>query len=139
MKSLFFCFVIIVGLNSCKFKDATVGAADEVVGNFTIKNLKDDKNNLNFPYTVKGVTLTGTIEIVKLGPSQVDVNMTLFQKSATGTDTNLQKEAKIDVKKSGSSYKFEKDGSSFGTLKGNTLTLEFTVNKETTTVTATKD
>lgn len=139
MKKGYLLLLIVVGLNACRFEDATVGAADSVVGKYTIKNLKDAKNNFNLPYTEKGVTISGTIDIVKLSPTQVEIKLNIEQKSATKTENSSQTESKIDVKKSGSTYNLEKDGNSFGSLKDKTLVLNFVVNKETTTVTSEKN
>jgi hypothetical protein len=139
MKKNYIFLLIIIGLNACKFEDATVGAADSVVGKYTIKNLKDAKGNFNLPNTTSGITISGTIEVIKLSPSTIDIKMNIEQKSASKTENSTQTESKIDVKKSGSTYNLEKDGKPFGSLKDKTLVLDFIVNKETTTVTSEKN
>jgi carbohydrate-binding DOMON domain-containing protein len=140
MKKILCFFLIALAFNSCKFKDASVGAADSVVGKYTIKSLKDSKGgNFNFPYTSGGITLTGNVEITKLSPTQVNIKLTLEQKSSSGTVPSTQTEPKIDVVKSGSNYNLENSGKSFGTLKGTALNLDFVINKETNTVIAEKN
>jgi hypothetical protein len=122
MKQLLYLFIVGILAAGCKGSDpvAPADAATAIAGTYDLTEISEGAQVTKLPFTIAGITLSGTFEVTKKTASTVDINMTLKQ---TGQADDVTRIAGLEIKNN----ELYAGTNKVGTADGKTLAIELTI------------